>query len=31
VRRDDYRDDINEMKGLIMRVLDKLDGKVDKP
>ena len=31
VRRDDYRDDINEMKGMLVRIFDKLDEKVDKP
>lgn len=31
VRRDDYRDDINEMKGMLMRIFDKLDEKADKP
>ena len=30
VRRDDYRDDINEMKGMLVRIFDKLDEKVDK-
>jgi uncharacterized coiled-coil DUF342 family protein len=30
VRRDDYRDDINEMKGMLMRIFDKLDEKQDK-
>jgi uncharacterized coiled-coil DUF342 family protein len=30
VRRDDYRDDINEMKGMLMRIFDKLDEKADK-
>lgn len=31
VRRDDYRDDINEMKGMLVRIFDKLDEKQDKP
>jgi hypothetical protein len=31
VRRDSYRDDINEMKGMLMRIFDKLDEKADKP
>ena len=30
VRRDDYRDDITEMKGMLIRIFDKLDEKVDK-
>jgi hypothetical protein len=31
VRRDDYRDDIAEMKGMLSRIFDKLDEKADKP
>ena len=31
VRRDDYRDDITEIKGLLSRIFDKLDEKADKP
>lgn len=31
VRRDDYRDDITEMKGMLSRIFDKLDEKADKP
>jgi antirestriction protein len=31
VRRDDYRDDITEMKGMLARIFDKLDDKQDKP
>lgn len=31
VRRDDYRDDISEIKGLLSRIFDKLDEKADKP
>lgn len=31
VRRDDYRDDISEMKGMLVRIFDKLDEKADKP
>lgn len=31
VRRDDYRDDITEMKGMLIRIFDKLDEKQDKP
>lgn len=31
VRRDDYRDDITEMKGMLTRIFDKLDEKADKP
>lgn len=30
VRRDDYRDDITEMKGMLTRIFDKLDEKADK-
>lgn len=30
VRRDDYRDDITEMKGMLVRIFDKLDEKADK-
>lgn len=30
VRRDDYRDDITEMKGMLSRIFDKLDEKADK-
>lgn len=31
VRRDDYRDDIAEMKSMLARIFDKLDEKQDKP
>lgn len=31
VRRDDYRDDIGEIKGMLVRIFDKLDEKQDKP
>lgn len=31
VRRDDYRDDITEIKGMLSRIFDKLDEKADKP
>lgn len=31
VRRDDYRDDIGEIKGMLVRIFDKLDEKADKP
>lgn len=31
VRRDDYRDDITEMKGMLMRIFDRLEEKADKP
>jgi hypothetical protein len=31
VRRDDYRDDISEIKGMLARIFDKLDEKADKP
>ena len=31
VRRDSYRDDINELKGMLARIFDKLDGKADRP
>ena len=31
VRRDDYRDDIAEMKAMLARIFDKLDEKADKP
>lgn len=30
VTRDDYRADIAEVKGMLARIFDKLDGKVDK-
>lgn len=30
VRRDDYRDDITEIKGMLMRIFDKLEEKADK-
>lgn len=30
VRRDNYRDDINEMKSMLVRIFDKLDEKADK-
>lgn len=30
VSRDDYRSDINDIKGMLARIFDKLDGKVDK-
>jgi hypothetical protein len=30
VRRDDYRDDMVEIKGLLSKINDKLDHKVDK-
>jgi hypothetical protein len=30
VRRDDYRDDIGEIKGMLVRIFDKLDEKMDK-
>lgn len=30
VTRDDYRSDIAEVKGMLARIFDKLDGKVDK-
>lgn len=30
VRRDDYREDIGELKTLMTRIIDKLDTKVDK-
>jgi hypothetical protein len=30
VRRDDYRDDIGEIKGMLVRIFDKLDEKQDK-
>jgi len=30
VRRDDYRDDMNEVKSLLSKISDKLDHKVDK-
>jgi prefoldin subunit 5 len=31
VRRDDYRDDIAEVKAMLARIFDKLDEKADKP
>lgn len=31
VRRDAYRDDIMEVKGMLVRIFDKLDEKADKP
>ena len=31
VRRDDYRDDVADIKAGIERIFDKLDGKADKP
>lgn len=31
VRRDDYRDDMNEIKALLGKISDKLDHKADKP
>jgi hypothetical protein len=31
VRRDDYRDDMSEIKTLLGKISDKLDHKVDKP
>lgn len=30
VRRDDYRDDISEIKGLLVRIFDMIDKKADK-
>jgi hypothetical protein len=30
VNRDDYRSDINEVKGMLGKIFDKLDSKVDK-
>lgn len=30
VTRDDYRNDINEIKGMLGKIFDKLDNKVDK-
>jgi hypothetical protein len=30
VTRDDYRNDISEIKGMLGKIFDKLDGKVDK-
>lgn len=30
VTRDDYRNDINEIKGMLGKIFDKLDSKVDK-
>jgi len=30
VRKDDYRVDISEIKGMLARIFDRLDGKVDK-
>ena len=30
VTRDDYRNDINEIKGMLSKIFDKLDNKVDK-
>lgn len=31
VRRDEYRDDISEIKGMLVRIFDRLDDKADKP
>lgn len=31
IRKDDYRADIHEMKGLLRDIFTKLDGKADKP
>lgn len=31
VRRDDYRDDIMEIKGMLSRIFDLIDKKADKP
>jgi cell fate (sporulation/competence/biofilm development) regulator YmcA (YheA/YmcA/DUF963 family) len=31
VRRDDYRDDMADVKSLLSKISDKLDHKVDKP
>ena len=31
VRRDDYRDDITEIKGMLVRIFDLIDKKADKP
>jgi len=31
VRRDDYRDDMADVKNLLSKISDKLDHKVDKP
>lgn len=31
VRREDYRDDMAEIKSLLSKISDKLDNKVDKP
>jgi predicted RNA-binding protein with EMAP domain len=31
VSREDYRSDINEIKGMLGKIFDKLEGKVDKP
>jgi hypothetical protein len=31
VRREDYRDDMAEIKNLLSKISDKLDNKVDKP
>ena len=30
VRRDDYRDDMTEVKDILHKIFDKLDGKADK-
>lgn len=30
VTRDDYRNDINEIKGMLSKIFDKLDNKMDK-
>lgn len=30
VTRDDFRNDINEIKGMLSKIFDKLDSKVDK-
>ena len=31
VRRDDYRQDMTEVKSMLHQIYDKLDGKADKP
>lgn len=31
VRRDDYRDDITEIKGMLVRIFDLIEKKADKP
>jgi predicted RNA-binding protein with EMAP domain len=30
VNRDDYRNDVNEIKNMLSKIFDKLDGKADK-